>query len=665
MTKPTCVVALSAAAVFATADPKLPTIFGDNMMLQAGGKVPIWGTADPFERIDVQFGDHHRTVYAGKDGYWSVELRNLKPGEADTLIVKGKTTKEFKNVLVGEVWLASGQSNMEWQWNYFPANKKPAIGDTDFPEIRFFQVTKKASGEPVADVQGQWVVCKEDTVKGFSLVGFHFARALHLKLKTPIGVIGSYWGGTPAEAWTRMSALDAMPETKPMADHYRAVAANPGEAQAEYERKLAEYNRTARFADPGNKGFDLGYANLRFDDLTWGTLKLPQGWENSGKKDLNIDGAVWFRKNIQIPADWADKELLLELGQIDDTDHTYFNGVLVGETGNIDNSWQTPRAYRVPANLVKAGEAVISVRAMDSGGGGGIHQGPLRIAPVGSPNEATKLESDWKYLVEAGRPTPASSNPPQQPYGPNSAVSPTNLYNGMIHPLVPYAIKGVIWYQGESNANRAYQYRSLFPGMIKDWRMAWGRGDFPFHFVQLANFMARKDEPGESEWAELREAQTMTLRLKNTGMAVAIDVGEAGDIHPVNKEAVGERLARLALAKDYGQTDVVASGPLYKSMEIQGDRIAITFDYADMGLATLSGQPIRGFSIAGEDRKFVWAQAKLVGTQVVVWSPLVKNPVAVRYGWGDNPTVNLINKAGLPTSPFRTDTWPGLTVDRR
>lgn len=665
MTKPTCVVALSVAASFALADPKLPTIFGDNMVLQAGGKVPIWGMADPFERIDIEFGEHHRTVYAGKDGYWSVELRNLKPSEAKTLIIKGKTTKEFKNVLVGEVWLASGQSNMEWQWNYFPANKKPDIGASNFPEIRFFQVEKRASGEPAPDVQGRWVVCKEDTVRGFSLVGFHFARALHFKLKTPVGVIGSYWGGTPAEAWTRMSALESMPETKPMADHYKAVAANPGEARAEYERKLAEYNRTARFADPGNQGFGRGYANPTYDDFTWAALKLPQGWENSGKKELDIDGVVWFRKKIQVPAEWAGRELTLELGQIDDTDQTYFNGVLVGETGpNVANSWQAQRVYRVPANLVKAGEAVIAVRAMDSGGGGGIHQGPLRIA-LADGGQPIKLESDWKYFIEASRPTPASSNPPQQPYGPNSAVAPTNLWNGMIHPLIPFAIKGAIWYQGESNAGRAYQYRALFPGMIKDWRMAWGRGDFPFHFVQLANFMARKEEPGESEWAELREAQSMTLRLKNTGMAVAIDVGEAGDIHPVNKEAVGDRLARLALAKDYGQTDVVPSGPLYKSMLVQGDRIAITFDYADMGLATLSGQAIKGFAIAGEDRKFVWAQAKLVGNQVVVWSPLVKNPVAVRYGWGDNPVVNLINKAGLPTSPFRTDSWPGLTVDRR
>lgn len=669
MIKPIASFACLAFATIALADPKLPAIFGDNMVLQSGGKAPIWGSADPHERIDVDIDGQHRTVYAGSDGYWSVEMRNLPVGGPYTLVVKGKTTLEFKNVLVGEVWLASGQSNMEWAWNFFPQNKKPAFGEADFPKIRFFMVTKKASGEPAPDVQGQWVECSAESMKGFSLVGFHFARTLHQKLNVPIAIIGSYWGGTPAEAWTRMSALDAMPETKPMADHYRAVAGNYEQAMAEYQKKLEEWNKKARFADPGNQGISRGYANQTYDDSTWPSVKLPVGWEQSGKKDLDIDGVVWFRKEINIPQEWANRDLILELGPIDDNDVTYFNGTQVGITGpDVPESWQKPRVYNIPAKWVRGGSATIAVRVWDSAGGGGIYSGPMRVVPEGLSSGPIDLASDWKYMIEAGRPTlPASfwNNQPQQPYGPGSAVAPTNLWNGMIHPLVPFAIKGVIWYQGESNAGRAYQYRSLFPGMIKDWRQAWGRGDFPFHFVQLANFMARKEEPGESEWAELREAQTMTLRLRNTGMAVAIDVGEAGDIHPVNKVAVGERLARLALAKDYHQADVVPSGPLYKIHFQHDGKIGIHFDYADMGLATVSGQPLKGFAIAGADRKFVWAEAKIVGSQVLVWSPQVKNPVAVRYGWGDNPWVNLINKAGLPASPFRTDSWPGLTVDRR
>ncbi|MBC8063706.1 MAG: 9-O-acetylesterase, partial [Chlorobia bacterium] len=397
--------------------------------------------------------------------------------------------------------------------------------------------------------------------------------------------------------------------------------------------------------------------------------KLPAGWEQSGKPDLDIDGAVWFRKQIQVPAEWADRDLILQLGPIDDNDVTYFNGVEIGSTGlDVPESWQKPRSYNVPARLVKAGNAVIAVRVMDSAGGGGIYAGPMTLVPEGLSSGPINLATDWKYLVEASRPTlPPSfwNTQPQQPYGPGSAVAPTNLWNGMIHPLLPFAIKGAIWYQGESNAGRAYQYRSLFPGMIKDWRSAWGRGDFPFYYVQLANFMAKTPEPVESEWAELREAQTMTLNLRNTGMALAIDIGEAADIHPFNKSAVGERLARWALARDYGQTDIVASGPFYKSHEVASGQIVLSFEFAEMGLASLSGQALKGFAIAGEDRKFVWAQAKIVGSQVVVSSPLVRNPVAVRYAWSNNPDCNLINKAGLPASPFRTDSWPGLTIDRR
>jgi sialate O-acetylesterase len=584
------------------------------------------------------------------------------------MTIKGKSTVEFKNVLIGEVWLASGQSNMEWAWNYFAANKKPEVGEANFPEIRFFIVARRASGEPTTELDGSWFVCTAESMKAFSLVGFHFARAIYQKIHRPVGVIGSYWGGTPAEAWTRMGALESMPETKPMADHYRAIAANYEGALAEYQRKLAEWNKLATFTDPGNKGFGEGFALPNYVDITWPTVTLPGHWEQSGKKDLDIDGVVWYRKQIEIPADWAGRDLLLSLGKIDDHDTTYFEGVQVGTTGSeVADAWQRNRNYLVPGKLVKAGKATIAIRVHDMTGPGGVYEGPLALVPEGLSTGPVHLEGEWKYQIEAGRPTPSQSflqSQPQQPYGPGSAVAPTNLWNGMIYPLLPYAIRGAIWYQGESNAGRAYQYRSLFPGMIKDWRMGFAR-EFPFYFVQLANFMARNPNPGESEWAELREAQTMTLRLPKTGMAVAIDVGEAGDIHPKNKEAVGERLARWALNRDYGFTDIVPSGPLYRGMQIQGDRIVIDFDYAETGLVALSGQSLKGFSIAGADRKFVWAQAKIVGSQVVVWSPLVKQPVAVRYAWADNPDVNLINRAGLPASPFRTDDWPGLTIDRR
>jgi sialate O-acetylesterase len=664
MVKPIALLLCAAAAAFASADPRVPAIFGDHMVLQAGGKVPIWGWAEPYERIDFEFAGNHRTVFAGRDGFWQVELRNLQTGGPHEMTIKGNSTLQFKNILIGEVWLASGQSNMEWAWNYFPENKKPAVGETDFPDIRFFMVAKKASGELQTDVQGKWVVCNADTMKDFSLVGFFFARELYTNIKRPVGIIGSYWGGTPAEAWTRMGALEAMPETKPMADHYKAVAANYEGALADYQRKLAEWDRKVRFQDPGNSGFTQGYANPAFDDSVWRTLKQPAAWEDLGKPEWDIDGIVWYRRKFDIPQEWAGRSLILNLGQIDDVDVTYFNGVQIGTT----SGWEKPRVYTIPGDQVKAGSATIAVRILDTGGKGGIVAGPIQVVPEDRSPGPIKLDGDWKYKIEASRPTPPPSfwaGQPQQPYGPGSAVSPTNLWNGMIHPLVPYGVRGFIWYQGESNAGRAYQYRSLFPGMIKDWRMGFANPNAPFYFVQLANFMARGAEPEESEWAELREAQTMTLRLKNTGMAVAIDVGEAGDIHPADKKSVGERLARWALNRDYGMADVVASGPIYRSHGIEGDRIVLEFDFAEMGLATTSGQPLRGFSIAGADRKFVWAESKIVGSKVVVWSPQVREPKAVRYGWANNPAVNLINKAGLPASPFRTDSWPGLTVDRR
>lgn len=656
-----------ALAAVASANPTVPPIFGDNMVLQQATKVPVWGKADPEERIDVDVAGQRKLVYAGKDGRWSVEFHNLPLGGPYTMTVKGKTTLTFKNVLVGEVWVASGQSNMEMTSTWL-GNRQVNLGKADFPEIRFFAVERNASGTPQEDFKGRWVVCDPETMKYFSMVGFFFARRLYTELHQPIGIVGTYWGGTPAEAWTRMSSLETFEDCKSMVDHYRAISRDYEGTMAEYRKKLAEWQDKALFKDTGNRGEAEGWAKADLDDSNWLPIPMPAMWENSGKSDLDIDGIVWFRRAFDLPADWNNRDLILSLGSIDDYDITYVNGVKVGETPpGTENSWMKPRIYTIPASVLKPGRNVVAVRAYDSMGAGGFGGGPLQIVPEGLSAGPMKIEGEWRYKVEAGRPTLPQSffnAQPQQPYGPGSAVAPSNLWNGMVNPLIPYAFKGAIWYQGESNADRAYQYRSLFPGMIRDWRMAWGRGDFPFYFVQLANFMNRKDEPEESAWAELREAQTMTLRLRNTGMAVAIDIGEAGDIHPRDKENVGERLARWALARDYAKT-IEASGPLYKGSRVEGNRVRIFFTHAESGLASMSGDALKGFAIAGEDKKFVWAQAKIEGNAVVVWSPSVAKPLAVRYAWANNPACNLINKAGLPASPFRTDSWAGVTINNR
>jgi sialate O-acetylesterase len=393
-------------------------------------------------------------------------------------------------------------------------------------------------------------------------------------------------------------------------------------------------------------------------------MNLPQLWESAG---LDVDGAVWFRREVDVPSAWAGRDLALNLGAIDDFDTTYFNGERIGSTGpDTPNAWTATRHYRVTGSLVRAGRNTIAVRVFDRVGGGGFGGGEMSLAPTGSAKEdAVPLEGAWSYKEEATVPSRQIDYSRQpQPVGPANQNNPTVLYNAMLAPLVPYSVRGAIWYQGESNAGRAYQYRTLFPTMIRDWRAAWGEGDFPFYFVQLANWKARPKDSTDSEWAELREAQSMTLKsVRHTGMAVAIDIGNPDDIHPRNKLDVGLRLARWALADSYRQK-LEPSGPLYDSFRIEGDRIRVRFLHVVGGLKTREDSAPAGFFIAGVDRKFMPAEARIEQGAVVVWSKDVPHPVAVRYAWSDNPDANLYNSEGLPASPFRTDDWQGLTAGR-
>ena len=658
-TKLLSLVAILVFAVVARADVRLPAIISDNMVLQQGMKVRIWGSANAGENVTVTFDKKAASTLADAQGRWQVWIGPLNAGGPSELKVNSLT---IKNVLVGEVWLCSGQSNMEWPLINTVGGAE-TIAQANYPEIRLFTVEHHTSETPLSDVEGHWVVATPEDAAHFSAVGYFFGRELHQRLKLPIGLINTSWGGTPAEAWTSHDALASSPEMKPILDRYQSSMNALPQTKENYARALAQWEEKNLYLDAGNKGEALGYADPKSSTADWSKMDLPKQFETAG---LLIDGAVWFRKEVDLPESWAGKELVLKLTPIDDQDITYFNGTKVGATGReTPNSYMVPRKYVVPGSLVHAGRNLIAVRVFDSAGEGGFSRGgamSLEPAAANGDSQEISLRGVWDYKVElALEPKHPDWGTRPEAVGVSNQNNPSVLYNAMIAPLVPFAIRGAIWYQGESNAGRAYQYRTLFPLMIRNWRSAWGH-EFPFYFVQLANWHANKAEPDESDWAELREAQAMTLREPQTGMAVTIDIGDENDIHPRNKLDVGRRLAAWALAGTYGQP-VVPSGPLFDRFKIEGNQVRIRFKHG-AGLKTSDGSSLKGFAIAGEDRRFVWADARIDGDTVIVSSPMVQKPAAVRYGWADNPIANLYNKAGLPASPFRTDDWPGVTAAR-
>jgi sialate O-acetylesterase len=628
------------------------------MVLQRDAPARIWGWADPGEGVRVAVAEASAEAKADGDGRWAVDLAPQPAGGPYRLTIAGDNTLTFEDVWLGEVWVASGQSNMEWPLSRSDGGDAAAAAGCE--GLRLFTVARATSLTPRDDVGGEWAACDEATAPSFSAVAFHFGQELHRRLGTRIGLIHSSWGGTPAEAWTSRAALEAQPTLRPMVAGFDAASNDP-EAQKELAAKLEAWETANYHQDTGNEGFGRGWARPGFDSSGWKAMALPGQWEQAG---LPIDGAVWFRRTVDIPAPWAGRDLTLSLGAIDDFDTTYFAGEEIGGTGKeTPGYWSVPRRYAVPGRLVKAGSTAIAVRAFDHYGNGGFAGSApeMTLAPSDGAGTSLSLAGAWAYAVERGlEPSrPDFATQPRYP-SPDNSSSPTVLYGGMLAPLTPYTIRGVIWYQGEANAGAAGQYRTLFPAMIRDWRGAWGRGDFPFLFVQLANYMERKEAPGESAWAELREAQMRTLVLPNTGMAVIIDIGEADDIHPRNKTDVGLRLARWALADTYGE-DVVRSGPLYDSSAVEGGAVRVRFHHRGGGLSTSDGEPPRAFAVAGADRTWHWAEARIDGAAVLVSSPAVPQPVALRYAWADNPVATLQNAEGLPASPFRTDDWPTIT----
>ena len=625
--------------------PFLHRLFTDHVVLQRGVPIPVWGWTTPGATVKVTLNHQSATAQAGTNGKWIARLPAEVAGGPFELEVTGPNAVTVHDVLIGDVWICSGQSNMEMGIQQVN-NPDAEIADARRPQIRLFTVPHKTSFHPIETVDSQWLVCSPETVKkdgwgGFSAVGYFFGRALQEDLQVPIGLIHTSWGGTIAEAWTSGDRLLDMDD---FADAVREIrkqdeAANSTVPLPQRIQKWWANN------DPGSQGDTWAIPSL--DTGSWKSMKLPALWEEAGLPDY--DGVVWFRKAVELPADWDGKAAVLHLGPIDDNDTTYINGQQVGSTDgyNID------RKYDVKPSILKAGRNLIAIRVLDTGGGGGIYgkATDLRLIRTDNPSTSVDLAGDWKYAASASLKKTAPF-PDRLDNNPNVV---TVLYNGMIAPLIPFGIKGAIWYQGESNAGRAAQYRTLLATLIEDWRSRFEVGPFPFFVVQLANFMAAKPEPGESAWAELREAQVFgAARAGNSGVALAIDIGDAQDIHPKNKQEVGRRLALAARAIAYHES-IPYSGPVYRELEIKGHRAVVHFDHVHGGLTVHDGPKLKGFAIAGADKHFVWADAVVEGDTVVLSAPSIAQPAHVRYDWADNPDGNLYNQAGLPTVPFRTD----------
>lgn len=640
------------------ADVHMPAIFSDNMVLQAQTDAPIWGWADPNEVITVAASwGATATTRADDHGRWQVTIAvppvseddatHMQPHIPQSLAISGANTITIANVLVGQVWLASGQSNMEMPLanlsGYFGVtNWREEVANANHPDIRFFKVENTVADAPADDCKGRWVVCSPQSASHFSATAYFFARQINARTNQPVGIIEADWGGTPAQAWTSAEGLNDFPAYKPMLELITRMREEPEALEAEYQQAYQAWQKQM----VSNK--DTAWTTPGFDASDWNSVAVPGNWS---EPPLNTyDGAVWMRTVVDIPDDWAGKRLTLSLGPIDDNDVTFFNGVLLGQT----QGWNLDRIYTVPGDLVKAGKAVIAVNVVDTGGLGGIHGQPDQMyLAIKAHAKVTPIPLAGNWHWKFGKETTNLEPPHRQTLSP---FMPTTLFNGMISPIIPYAIKGVIWYQGESNRDRAVEYRDLFPAMIADWRNRWKQGDLPFYFVQIAPYHYNNDT---GQTALLREAQLGTmLHVPNTGMVVTMDIGNPRDIHPSNKQEVGRRLALWALAKDYGMNDIEFSGPLPKAASIQGRTMRIEFSHAD-GLHAI-GAALHGFEMADEHHIWHAAQARIEGNAVVLSAYGVLTPTAARYGWDDENEPNLFNSATLPATPFRTDSWLGL-----
>lgn len=658
-TRIVCACALVLSAPFlkaAVADSLLHPLFSSDAVLQRDRKVAVWGDAPANTRVEVLLDGEKTTAVADANGRWSARIGPRKAGVGHTLVVSTPTQKETRtNIAFGDVWLCSGQSNMEWRLFY--GDPEPVVNaaveaqNANYPAIRLFTVPRVSALTPQKTVAADWKVCTPETVKNISAVGYFFGREIHRETGVPVGLIDASWGGTTAQVWASAEALAGMPEFKTSLEAVKNTRDDVPFA-VQYEEFV---NRAVDGSKATDAGFAGGWLLPGFDDSAWKTMRLPAYWEGSGDEDLKtFDGAVWFRRQIALDeAAVKSGDVTIDLGPVDDYDTVYWNGERVGG----GSGWNTPRRYKLPASLLKVGQNSVVIRVLDSAGGGGFGAKADAMRLLLGDGKSLPLAGEWRYKI--GGKIGVLPVPPVDIK--THTTAPTILFNGMISPLLPYGIKGAIWYQGEANTGDPGQYETLLPAMIGDWRARFGAGDFPFYIVQLAGFMKRDEQAGQSlgGWPAFRESQEKIARkVKNSGIAVATDIGDEDDIHPRNKQDVGRRLAALALRNDYGR-DVVASGPTLKRVRTAGNTLVVELANTGGELKT-AGDLSRAFIIAGKDKKWAWGQVVSIrnqgdGATLVLTAPEVASPVAVRFGWANFPLGHLYNKAGLPAAPFRSD----------
>lgn len=649
-----------AVGASAMAGLELPPLFGNHMVLQREQPIAVWGLADTGTDVTVSIGDARATVDADEAGRWIAWLPEMDAGGPHEVRISTRDDSiTLKNVLIGDVWICSGQSNMFWRLEQTDRGAEYTESAGDQTGLRLFQMQKVWSRSPEDRVQSiGWRLPSEETAGRFSAVGYHFGRILREETGVPIGLIQSAWGGTPAEAWTPMETFLAAPEF--YADRLaslRAYDLDDETAAARIAEAQSKHETFIELAWREDVGEDSGWATLEYDDRSWPEVELP-GYVDGKLGSFN--GIVWLRREFELTgANEATDGAELLLGRIDDYDTVYINGQRVGKT-DVDqgDGRRIVRRYDIPGAVLREGRNIIAIALMDVRSSGGVTPDG-RPFELKTPDETVDLSGMWKFQVGfndrdfGGFPLPGNY---AVPIG-RVFRRPAALYNAMIHPLTRFGVKGAIWYQGESNSGRGDEYRRLFPSMIMSWRTAWSEArndpgyELPFYFVQLPNYRAAVEQPGESSWAELREAQRLTEQcLKQTGMAITIDIGDPGDIHPTNKLPVGERLAKLALAGTYGVQRGQVTGPHPVSVLAQGGRVRIEFEHAE-GLHAADG-PLKSFALAGPDGVFHWAEASINRGAVVLGSSSVSEPARVRYGWADNPGCNLYNSDGLPATPF-------------